>query len=436
MLGIHRRGPHPPTIEQANFRSHIMKQPCPQEFLPESLAYQNALGRWRDFQEVAKTMQLDKMLCRTGAFGRPAYVEALNLLPPAERRPVAFGELARYANEFLPQDHARIRELILPDASACELDTREAVKNGSLSLPDKLPVTLEEFPSRIWQRAMSSGSPGRLVVAGYQAVDTTLRLLSQIDSLPETDSNGGEVVFHIDIGDAPEVFDLIALAPREHLGLKTDLINALIAEVEADETTMFKEQFETIAAWVLLDDEDKDSRTDQLLRDTLNLINKLNEGGEKSLKNRHRLRKLGRLLFRLGHRREALRAARTLGVSAWSEGWQFQPIGGMAHAGIRKRLLRPKTNADAWQHDPALACSAMSLPLWLADGVSRVPELMQLFNRAGDFPWVFPRLSHVFQWHLAIAGKSQALREIQILPESRTIGFSRNAIHPTPDRSR
>lgn len=241
----------------------------PQELLPESLAYQNALGRWRDFQEVAKTMRLDKMLCKPDAFGSPVYFEALNLLPPTERRPVAFGELARHANQFSPQDHARIREVILPNATAFELDTLDAAKKGNLSLPDKLPVTLEEFPSRIWQRALASGSPQRLVTAGVQAIDFTLRLLSQIDYITTADDDyGDEVVWSIEIGDITEVFDLIALAPREHLEFKTHLIEALMARVEADQTTMFKEVFETIPAWVLLDDQDTDSRIEQLTKDT------------------------------------------------------------------------------------------------------------------------------------------------------------------------
>ena len=401
-----------------------MNHHAPELLLPESLAYQNALERWQDFQEIAKTTRLDQMLCSPEAFGTATYAEALNLLPPNERRPVVFGELARNANGFSPQNYASMREQLLPDASAFELDALDAVRKGEISMPGKLPVTLEEFPSRIWQRAVASGSPQRLAAAGCKAIDTTLRLLSEMDYLPETDDNGGdEVVCRIEIGDAPDIFDPIALAPREHLGLKIILIEALMAKVEAEESTLFKELFEIIPAWVLLDDADRDSRIHQLIQQTRNLMDEANHSEKKNLATRHRLRKLGRLLFRLGHRKESLRSARALGLSAWSKGWQFQPIDGKTHARIRKHLLRPATNVDAWQHEPALACSAMSLPLWLCDGVSRVSELTTLFNGADVFPWVFPRLHHVFQWHLAIAGNHAALREIAGMDSGGDLGL-------------
>lgn len=66
----------------------------------------------------------------------------------------------------------------------------------------------------------------------------------------------------------------------------------------------------------------------------------------------------------------------------------------------------------------------MSLPLWLVDGVSRVPELTQLFNQAAAFPWIFPRLYHVFQWHLAIAGKRQALKEVSGMCTDNDLGLT------------
>lgn len=250
-----------------------MPSPSLQELLPESLAYQKALGHWQHFQAAAKNLRLDKILCESSAYGSLEYIEALNFLPFAESRPVAFGTLARFATKFSPQHHARIRELILPDASLVELEALEAVKMGTLALPDKLPVTIEEFPSRIWQRAVASGTPSRLVAAGSQAIDSTLRLLSQIDYISQADDNDDdEVVYRIDIGDIPEVFDLIALPPRTHLGMKTRLLEGLMAKVEADESTMYKEGFETIPAWVLLDDANTGIRIEQLRKDARNLM--------------------------------------------------------------------------------------------------------------------------------------------------------------------
>jgi hypothetical protein len=48
-----------------------------------------------------------------------------------------------------------------------------------------------------------------------------------------------------------------------------------------------------------------------------------------------------------------------------------------------------------------------------------MPELVKLFNGAQSCPWIFSHLHHVFQWHLALAGKQTALREIETIdPES------------------
>lgn len=294
-----------------------MNPASPQNLIPESLAYQNALERWRDFQDVAKTMRLDQMLGRPGYFGKRVYLEALNLLPPAERRPVVFGELARYANEFFQQDYARIQKEILPDASAFELDTLEAVRRGEIPLPTQLPITLDRFPSRIWQRAVASGSARRLVAAGCLAVDQVLRLLFEIQDLPDM---AGENVIGVPIGDLPELVDLIALAPRQHLGLKNKLIESLTADVEAGQFPLMKEMFAMIPAWIFLDDEGSHLRISPLVQEARSLTIEL-ERGENRLKARHSLRALGRFFFRLGQRRESLRCARALGLSAWAERW-------------------------------------------------------------------------------------------------------------------
>jgi hypothetical protein len=390
-----------------------------QNLLPESLAYQNALGHWRDFQEDVKTLRLDQMLARPGCFGKRVYMEALNLLPPAERRPVLFGELARYAKEFFPSDHARIQQKILPDASAFELDALEAVRRGEIVLPTKLPITLERFPSRIWQRALASGSSQRLVTAGCQGVDQVLRLLFEIHELSDM---AGENVIRLPIGDLPEFVDLIALAPRQHLGLKNQLIESLTAYVEAGRSPLMKEMFGMIPAWVFLDDEGGYLRISPLIQEARSLTHEL-ERGENRLKARHRLLTLGRFFFRLGQRGESLRCARALGLSAWAEYWQDQCIGNKAHESLRRHMLRPETDAEAWQREPALACSSMTLPLWLGDGVCRLAALTRLFNHSSEFPWVFPQLYHVFQWHLAIAGRHDVLKQIERISPEDSLGL-------------
>ncbi len=393
----------------------------PQRLLPESLAYQHALHHWQNFQEAANRTRLDKLLRRPGAFGKPPYIEALNLLPHAERRPVVFGELARYANEFSPEDYLRLREQFLPDASVLELETLEAVKRGDLTIPDQLPVTLEEFSSRIWQRAMASGSATRLVAAGCHAINKTLMLYSQFEDFPE---NENEYIFTINNGDIPEIFDLFVLAPKQHSALKNQLASSLMAKVEAGEVTWTHEVNAIIPAWLSLMDEDSTATVDKFIQDARNHIDELKHVGLKRLTSHYRIRKLGRLLFRLGKRKESLRAARALGYSAWAEGWQFQCTDGKGYANRRNYLVQPSTDANAWQHEPALACSEMTLPLWLIDGVSRVPELVTLFNQADTFPWVFPQLYHIFQWHLAIAGNQAALQEIAAMDRTTDLGLA------------
>jgi hypothetical protein len=74
--------------------------------------------------------------------------------------------------------------------------------------------------------------------------------------------------------------------------------------------------------------------------------------------------------------------------------------------------------------DPALACSSITIPLWLTDGVERVSSLSSLFFRAAECPWMFPRLQHIYQWHLALAGKQEALREIAQFTPDLAAGLS------------
>lgn len=66
----------------------------------------------------------------------------------------------------------------------------------------------------------------------------------------------------------------------------------------------------------------------------------------------------------------------------------------------------------------------MSIPLWLKDGVSRLPELMGIFSKARECPWVFPRLEHIYQWHLALAGNQKALSEIETMASERSLGLA------------
>jgi uroporphyrinogen-III synthase len=66
----------------------------------------------------------------------------------------------------------------------------------------------------------------------------------------------------------------------------------------------------------------------------------------------------------------------------------------------------------------------MSMPLWLVDPVNRVPDLVELFRKADACPWIFPRLHHVYQWHLALCGKQETLREVEAVDPEFAIGLA------------
>ena len=175
-------------------------------------------------------------------------------------------------------------------------------------------------------------------------------------------------------------------------------------------------------AWSFVDAREASVHSAAVIRQVESTLKEL---GEKSnLHARHHTRRLGRLLFRLGLRRESMRCAKALGISPWEQGWQFQVIRGSSHTRIRQRLIRPGMDADAWAADPALACSAMSIPLWLMNPASRVPELVRLFENATAFPWVFPRLHQVYQWHLALMDQQDALREIDAIAPDWSVGLA------------
>jgi hypothetical protein len=185
---------------------------------------------------------------------------------------------------------------------------------------------------------------------------------------------------------------------------------------------MSKDDIPAITAWILVDTKEGPGE-----------IGKLSAEAEKTMENYlathdlrdyHHTHRLGLLMFRFGLRRLASQCAKAIGDLPWKLGWQFQSISGKVHARIRKIILRPDSDADAWMKEPALACSAMSIPLWLADGVERVSTLVALFNKAAECPWIFPRLQHIYQWHLALAGKNEELGQIEKIAPAHSLGLS------------
>jgi hypothetical protein len=396
---------------------------------PEIQAYQHALAVWENFHAQSKCPVLDEESLSRRTASENSVDRVLRLLPQGERTPVAFGLFFRYGRNWKPVRQSVFLGEFLPDPSPVERRLLEAAAKGAVKLPEKLPVTVEEFPSRIWKRAQASHCPQRLVTAGWLACNAMFSLHEQHEN--DTDLED-LMTFRIPSGDLPDVIDLAALSPVRFVDLKNRVIDRLMDETLAGRFQISTEEMPAIKAWALVDTDDRAVGIEKLSAEAqANMESYLIKGG---LRDHHHTRRLGRLMFRFGHRRLASQCAKVLGFSPWAHGWQFQSISGNAHARIRKAILRPDSDTDVWMKDPALASSAMSIPLWLMDGVARVSSLVALFNKAAECPWIFPRLQHIYQWHLALAGKHEELRRIEELAPDLAVGLSDkpNATTTTP----
>jgi hypothetical protein len=140
------------------------------------------------------------------------------------------------------------------------------------------------------------------------------------------------------------------------------------------------------------------------------------------------LMRAGSLKFRLGDRQGAMACAKEFGSTPSRELWHLQPVAGSLHARVHEFVGRGREVPDeTWTGCPALASSAMVLPLWIRDGQPRLKELTALFSRAADYPWIFPKLYHVLQWHLALAGDKASLDEIAAICPRFSLGLLRNS---------
>ena len=403
---------------------------------PESIAYGYAHNQWERFHASASDLKLGELLQNLEAAPSDKLAAALRVLPALERVPVAFGVFIQMAGCWSPMEQTLFLGEFLPGPSAVERRILEAAARGALKVPGNLPVTLEEFPSRIWQRALASGNPARIEAAGHQAVRAMVCLLDPYEESAEcvvpdlSKLKIGETAhFHVPSGDLHPVLDLLGLPPVTLPEMKGRILDQIMREITEGRFTMSDGQDTALTAWVFADTSEGPERLAEVRHLAGKTLSKLHD--RRSLHSSHHGQRFGRLLFRFGRRSESMRFAKALGISPWARGWQFQPITRAAHTRIRQLLVKPGMVSDAWQQDPALACAAMSLPLWLTDAVSRVPALVELFNNAHACPWVFPRLYHVFQWHLALAGKQQSLREVEAISADCAVGLADNSLtHP------
>lgn len=396
---------------------------------PETVAYQGARLAWEEFYTKSTQMNLGERLRDRDSFSSAEIAEALRILPACERTPVAFGVFIDVANRWSPYEQTVFRNEFFPDSSAVEHRLLEAASSRAMESPAWLPVTLEEFPSRLWKRAIVSGSEARLVNTGHQAVLAILRLYfqyrEQSEATPPDLSKfkpGEEVTFLIPSGDLPPIMDLLGLPQCTLPEIKNRVLDWIINEAQERRFALSCGQDNAFLAWMFANTPDGPKYSEKIAKEAASVLEQLRVG--KSLYCSHHAQRLGRLLFRLGRRRESLRCAKAVGLSLCQSGWQFQAIVGSSHRRIRERLLRPGIISDTWTSEPALASSAMSMPLWLVDSVDRVPDLMKLFGKADACPWIFPRLHQIYQWHLALCGKQETLREVEAFDPEFAIGLA------------
>ena len=389
---------------------------------PEAIAYQCARRRWVEFHATLDGATLEPCPRDRETSIPGGVVTVLRALPACERVPVAFGVFLSVAQQWTSAAQASFRREFLPEPSPIEERILDAAGRGALQLPEKLPVTLEEVPSRIWQRAQESRSPERLVHAAALAVRRIKCLLYQ-NGMCQAD----DIVRFLNPAGVPDVIDLIVYPPSELHELKTQVLNKLQEAVMAHGLWLDAEKGKASLAWIELHTPETTRHAEAMVDDAREKMEAIAGLAKPKVSAQFELHRLGRLLFRAGLRGEALRCAKALGVSPWERGWQFQAIAGHTHTRIRRLLVKPDRDSAAWQREPALACSAMSRPLWLIDGISRVPALVNLFNQAHDCPWIYPRLHQVFQWHLALAGKHEALREVEAMDADGAVGLGGHA---------
>lgn len=414
-----------PRVDQGNHAQDNCNQNP--DLKPEILAYQHALTVWETFRAELPCPPMDVESLTRRPASENMLDRVLRLLPPNERTPVAFGIFIRFGRNWKPLRQTSFLGEFLPAPTPVERRLLEAAAKGAMKRPGKIPVTVEEFPSRIWKRAVASGNPKRLVTACYQAVNAIYGLYEQYKEDTDLDDS---TVFRVPSGDLPDFIDLAALSPIRFAELKNRIIDRLGDDIRTERFEISTEVMPAIKAWILVDTAECAKGIEKLSAEARQTME--NYLITDSLRDHHHTHRLGRLMFRFGLRRLACQCAKVLGDSPWELGWQFQAICGTAHSRIRKIILRPDSEADAWMKEPALACSAMSIPLWLMDGVERVSELTALFQKAEECPWIFPRLQHIYQWHLALAGKIAELGAIETISPDLAIGLSKQ---PSPSIS-
>ncbi len=397
---------------------------------PEAAAYQHAFAEWRAFRTRTFATGLLTVI-RNPAVTDPEEIgEALRVLPAGECRPVAFAIVMKGGGAWSSATLDRFCGEFLSALVPIERQTLDASVSRRVMALEKLPVTVENYPSRIWQRALAHQNPARLAAAAFLATHALETLLiesgcheDEDELFDDADADSGAArSFRVPLGDLDSVFDLVAIAPSEFAKMKNQLWAKLETDTEAGTFVLLEGQVSVLRAWVLAKSELASTAVETVLDEARAMREENTRYG--GLRARVRTMRYGRFLLRLGLRREAMRCARAIASSPWVDGWQRQSLSAAFHTRIRDLIIKPGMEIDRWLTDPALASSTMSAPLWLKDGICRLPELLTLFGQAREFPWLFPQLHQIFQWHLALADHDQALREVAAIDPEGDVGLA------------
>jgi hypothetical protein len=400
---------------------------------PEAASYQYAFDVWRAFRSATFATSLLKILRHPAITDPEEIATAVRVLPSIECRPIAFAVAMKAGGGWASATLDRFLHEFLPEMSHCERQTLEAALSRRLTTPERLPSTVETYPSRIWQRALAHQRPARLQSAAFMATSALAALLVESGCHEEDDDLDDESAAEagttgrcrISIADLDPVFDLVGICPADFPELKSRIFNKIVADIEAGNFELESGQDVMLRAWAGANTVTGSGAVAEILDEAERMRTEFTRG-KRILGLIHSMR-LGRFLIRLGMRRDAMRCARTIGRSPWEYGWQQQPLSAAFHCRIRGIIIKPGMEADRWLTDPALASSYMSVPLWLQDGICRIDQLTTLFGQARQCPWLYPQLGHVFQWHLALAGNHQALGEIAALDPEGQVGLA----HPS-----
>ena len=394
---------------------------------PEAAAYQHAFAEWRAFRSRTFATGLLTVIRNPVVTDPEEITEALRVLPAGECRPLSFAIVMKAGGAWSSATLDRFLGEFLPALSPIEHHTLEANVSRRAVAPEKLPVTVENYPSRIWQRALAHQSAARLQSAAFLATYSLGVLLVESgchedEDEPEDAEMETGAVTRIPLGDLDPVFDLVGIPPAGFKELRKRIFNKIAADIEAGDFELLEGQDSMLRAWIQATSATGHEAFAEVVETAARMRAEFTRG--KRLLGLYHSIRLGRFLLRLGLRREALRCARTIGITPWEHCWQQQPLSAPFHRRIRDLIIKPGMETDRWLTDPTLACSSMSVPLWLQDGTCRITELTTLFGQARQCPWLYPQLYHVFQWHLALAGNQKALREVAAIDPEGNVGLA------------